>query len=192
MALVGLKYMVAAPLTEEGTDKKENTYEQGFVVGKAIKADIQINSANAYLYGDDAVAESDTSFTDGTVSIGTTQMSEDIQTKVLGHKKNEEGNEITANAADVAPYLGLGFYAPKMDNHVKKYRAIWFVKTIFAEANESMQTKQGATNFVTPEMSATIMTDAKGDWKKEETFATEAEAIAYLNKKANIQASEAV
>lgn len=186
MALVGLKYIVAAPLTTEGTGSTENTYGSGFVVGKAMKADIQINAANAFLYGDDAVAESDTGFTGGTIGLGTTQMTDDIQKKLLGHKQAAEGGEITANIGDIAEYHGVGFYAPKLDNHVRKYRAMWFVKVAFADPNESLTTKQGSTSFTTPEMPGTIMEDAKGDWKKEQTFDTEAEAIAYLNGKANI------
>lgn len=192
MAFVGLKYVVAATLkTEEKV--AANTYDSGFVVGKAMKANIQINAANAFLYGDDAVAESDTGFTSGTVTIGTTKMTDDIQSKLLGHKQDTgdagAAGEITGNIEDIAPYHGVGFYAPKLDDHKRKYRAIWFTKVIFADPNESLETKQGSTNFVTPELAGTIMQDAKGDWKKEQTFDTEAEAIAYLNAKAGITAT---
>lgn len=48
MAKIGLKYLVAAKLNEDGT-----TYAQGFVVAKAIKANITANSNDVKLYADD-------------------------------------------------------------------------------------------------------------------------------------------
>lgn len=188
MAFIGLKYMVAAPISAEtpasGSTAASVTYGAGFVVGKAVNANINITTANAKLYGDDAVAEADNGFVEGTVDIGTTEMTDDIQSKMLGHTDND--GEITASSGDVAPYLGLGFYAPKLSNHARKYRAIWFTKSMAGEPNENLQTKQGATQFQTPSIPMTIMEDITGAWKKEQTFDTEAAAITWLNTKANI------
>ena len=47
MAKIGLKYLVAAKLNEDGT-----TYAQGFVVAKAIKANITANSNDVKLYAE--------------------------------------------------------------------------------------------------------------------------------------------
>ena len=44
MAKIGLKYLVAAKLNEDGT-----TYAKGFVVAKAIKANITANSNDVKL-----------------------------------------------------------------------------------------------------------------------------------------------
>lgn len=187
MAMIGLRHVVAAPQKEAG---QTVTYDKGFVVGRAMKADIKINTSDAKLYGDDVVSESDRSFTDGTVDVGVTQMTEDIQSKLLGHSVSEEGGEIIANSDDVAPYVGLGFYAPKLENNVKKYRAIWFTKVNFGEPSESLATREGSTAFVTPSMTGSIMADAAGNWKKEQTFLNEAEAKAYLDKLAGLTTPE--
>lgn len=187
MAFVGLKHVVFAPITAE-TDSAV-TYGTGFVVGKAMTANINIASANVKLYGDDAVAESDTGFTEGTVDIGVTKMTDDIQVNMLGHTAGTgEGTtgEITAKGSDQAPYGGLGFYAPKLDDGVRKYRGIWFTKTKASEPNESLSTKQGATAFVTPSISCAVMEDMTGAWKKEKTFDTEAACITWLNTRAGI------
>ena len=56
MATIGLKYLVAAKSTESAT---ASTFADGFVIGKAIKADFSIESNDTKLYADDAVAESD-------------------------------------------------------------------------------------------------------------------------------------
>ena len=185
MAYVGLKYVVAAPINAEAATGV--TYSAGFVVGKATTANISISTSNVKLYGDDAVAEMDNAFSEGTLDVGVTVMTDDIQTKILGHTK-ATGNdaEITASVDDVVPYCGVGFYAPKMDNHVRKYRAIWFTKTMGTEPSEDLQTKQGATAYVTPTIQFAIMADMTGAWKKEQTFDTEAAAKAWLDNLAGI------
>ena len=56
--------------------------------------------------------------------------------------------------------------------------------------NQAIQTLQkGDTlTFITPTMEGTIMLDDSGDWKKEQTFSTEAEAIVYLQDKSGVKA----
>ena len=179
MAFIGLRYVVAATAAEA---PGAITYSNGFVVGKAVTAEIKVNSAGAKQYGDDAIAESENSFTDGTVDVSVVHMTDDIQTKLLGHKAAEEGKEIVSNTSDVAPYLGFGFYAVKMENNRRRYRAIFFTKVQFAEPSESLATKQGAVSFSVPTLNGTIMEDITGNWKREQTFDTITEAQAYLDK----------
>lgn len=183
MALVGLKYIVAAPLTETGTDA---TYANGFVVGKGITANINVTTANQKLYADDAVAEVDNSFTEGTIELNVDDMTDDIQTKMLGHNKDAEKEEIIAKGDDVSPNLGVGFYGKKLVNNTVKYRAIWFRKVQFSEPSETMRTKENNVTFQTPSISGTVMTDVTGVWKQEQTFDTEAGAKAYLDELAGI------
>ena len=182
MAFIGLKYIVAAPIATETTESV--TYGTGFVVGKAITANINVNTNDVKLYADDVVAETDHGFTDGTVEIGTAHMTDDIQVKMLGHTLTT--GEITAKATDVIPYNGIGFYAVKMIGGNRKYRAIWFTKTQASEPNESLTTRQGQTAFGTPSITSAIMEDMTGAWKKETTVDTESAAITWLNGKANI------
>lgn len=182
MAFIGLKYVVAAPIATETTASV--TYGTGFVVGKAITANININTNDVKLYADDVVAETDHGFTDGTVEIGIAHMTDDIQTKMLGHVATS--GEITAKATDVIPHNGVGFYAVKMISGARKYRSIWLTKTQASEPNESLTTRQGQTAFGTPSISCAVMEDMTGAWKVEKTHDTEAAAIAWLNTKANI------
>ena len=191
MAFVGLKYVVAAPITEtpaSGSTPASVSYADGFVVGKAITANINVTVGNVKLYGDDTVAEVDNSFSEGTMEFGVTKMTNDIQTKLLGHTEGTStaAGEITAKSSDVPPYNGIGFYAPKLDDHVRKYRAIWLTKTVASEPSENFTTRQGQTAFGTPTISVTLMEDITGAWKTEKTFDTEAAAIAWLNGKAGI------
>lgn len=179
MALIGLRYIVIAPL------KEKTTYGTGFVLGKAIKADLNVTTANAELHADDVLAESDNSFVSGTLSVGVDDIAEEHKNIILGHEEND--GETTANVDDAAIEVGLGFYGVKMKNGKRKYRAIWLRKGKFAEPSESFKTKEGSTTFTTPELTYTFGADDDGNWKNEKTFDTPEEAVKYLNAKANIR-----
>ena len=55
MAFVGMRYVVAAPVDTE-TPGTGITYGNGFVVGKAIQANLTITRNNNPLYADDTIA----------------------------------------------------------------------------------------------------------------------------------------
>lgn len=175
MAKIGLKYPVYKSATKEG------------VIGKAIQADIAITVNNAFLYGDDGIAESDKSFQSGTITFGTDDLSDEIQVEFLGHVKSA-GGEITAKGADDSPYVGIGFYGVKKVNGARKYRAIWLPKVQFGEPNDTNSTKGETVTFNTPVLEGTVMLDDTGAWKYEQTFDTEAEAIVYLQDKSGVKA----
>lgn len=174
MAKIGLKYPVYK--TSDGAG----------VIGKAIQADISITVNDVKLHADDGIAESDKSFQQGTITLGIDDLSDAVQIAFLGHTVND--GEITANGNDSSPYVSIGFYGVKQVNNVKKYRAIWLTKVQFAEPNDTNATKGENVVFNTPTLEGTIMLDDNGDWKKEKTFNTEAEAIAYLQAKSGVKA----
>lgn len=175
MAKYGLKYLVVKPETGAGVN-----------IAKMIQADVAINMAKVKLYADDAVAESDASFQDGTLSLNISDLSNDVQTMLLGHAKVGETEEIASGVDDQAPYVGAGFYGAKMVNNVKKWRALWFPKVQFTEPGESMATRAETLAFGTDTIVGDIHIDASGNWKYEQTFTTEAAAVTYLNGKAGI------
>ena len=174
MAKIGLKYPVYKGETTQG------------VIGKAIQADISIEVNDVKLYADDAIAESDKSFSGGTLTLGIDDLSDEVYATLLGHEVNPVTGEITAAGGDDGPYVGIGFYGAKKVGGVRKYRAIWLPKVQFAEPNDENATKGENVEFRTPSLEGTIMVDDNGDWKKENTFDTEDEAKAYLEEKAGI------
>ncbi len=173
MAKIGLKRPVYKSDTASG------------VIGKAIQADISIETSDAKLYADDGIAESDSSFLSGTITLGIDDLSYETQAALLGHGLSVDG-EITASVDDVAPYVGVGFYGKKVNSGAKKWRAIWLHKVQFAEPEDTNATKGDAVEFGTATIEGTIMLDDNGEWKSEKTFDTEADAIAYLNDKAEL------
>lgn len=176
MAKIGLQYLAYKGAGE--------TPSKG-ILAKAIQADLSIALNEAKIYADDAVAESDKSFRDGTLTLGVDDLNDTIQKELLGHKIGEDG-EIVANGNDNNPYVGVGFVSISKKNGAQKFRAIWLPKTQFAEPSETNQTKGESTSFSTPTMTGTIMLDDDGNWKYENSFATLEEAKTYLNGKAGI------
>lgn len=173
MAKIGLKYPAYKGAVNKG------------VIGKAIQADIAIQVNEVELYGDDAIAESDKSFQSGAITLGVDDLSDTVQVEFLGHTVAADG-EITAKGTDNNPYVGFGFYSIKKVNNAQKFRAIWLPKVQFAEPNDTNATKGKNVAFATPSLTGTIMLDDSGEWKKEHTFDTEAEAKAYIDGKTGI------
>jgi len=174
MSKIGLKYPVYKGTTKKG------------VIAKAIQADISISTSDVKLFADDVVSESDVSFQSGTLTLNIDDLSAEMQTEFLGHAKNVATAEITANVDDINPFVGVGFYAVKMVAAVRKYRALWFPKIKFAEPSDSLATKGETLAFGTDSLVGTIFPNDAGDWKQEQTFATEAEAKTYLDGKSGI------
>ena len=172
MAKIGLKYPVYKGAVNYG------------VIGKAIQADLSIDLNSAKLYADDSLAETDNSFKGGKITLGLDELSDTIQQEFLGHAI--AGGEMTALNTDVAPYVAIGFYGAKKVAGVRKYRAIWLPKVQFGEPADSNKTQGESLEFGTPTIEGNIIADASGNWKKEQTFALEADAVAYLNAKAGI------
>ncbi len=173
MAKIGLRYPVYKTATSQG------------VIAKAIKADIAIKSNDVKLYADDALAETDKGFQSGTITLGVDNLSDIMQSDVLGHTASN--GEVTAGGADVAPYTGIGFFGVKRVSGVDKYRAVWLRKVQFAEPDDTNETKGDTIVFSTPVLVGEIMLDDTGNWKDEKTFDTAAEAIVYLQAKSGVK-----
>lgn len=191
MARIGLKYPVYAKYNVD--DQNKVTYTDGTNIGKAIKADISINAPDNKFYADDEVAERIKEFIDGTINIETSDLSSENYVTLLGHSKgeNDSADEIISKGTDAPIYVGFGFYGRKIVNNKQSYRAIWLTKVIFAEPNESFETKGESITFGSHTLEGSIETDANGAYKYEQTFNKEEDAIAWLNAKANINTTSA-
>lgn len=189
MAKLGLKYPVYAVATETGS---AITYGSGAVLAKAISANVSIETNDVKLYADDAVAESDHSFSSGTITIEIDDFANAAQKALLGYAEGIEVDaslgtkELKASGTDSPAYVGFGFYGKKMVSGASKWRAIWLKKVQFSEPDDEMKTKGETTEFGTTSLEGTIMVAADGYWKEEGTFDTEAEAVSYLNTKSGI------
>lgn len=179
MAKIGLTNFRYAVLTEalDGTP----SYDGAKTPAKAISCNVEITNNEATLYADDVLAESDTSFQSGTVTMGIDD--EDIQTMaaLLGHTVTE--GEMTRNAGDTAPYVGFGRVVTKLVNGAYKYKVEFLYKVKFAEPSQEDTTKGESVEFNTTEVEGTVSALANGNWSVAKTFDTKTAAITYLEAK---------
>jgi phi13 family phage major tail protein len=177
MAKIGLKNFLFGILTEasDGTA----TYGTATKPAKAISCSVSISNNEAKLYADDGLAESDTSFQSGTVTLGIDDEDLETMATLLGHQITD-GNMVR-NANDTAPYVGLGRVITKMVGGVYKYKVEFLNKVKFSEPSQEDNTKGESLEFGTSEIEGTVSTLANGDWSIAQTFDTMQEAQTYLN-----------
>lgn len=176
MARIGLQNFLFGILTEEGNTA---TYGVAQKPAKAISCNVDITNNDVKLYADDVVAESDTSFASGTVTIGIDDDNLAMMAELLGHEISD--GLMVRNAFDVAPYVGLGRIVTKMINGVLKYKVEFLCKVKFGEPSQADTTRGETVEFGTYELTGTVATLANGDWSKSQVFDNLTSAQTYLN-----------
>ena len=177
MARIGLTNFRYGILTEaaDGTP----SYDGAHTPGHAISCSVDITNNDASLYGDDVLIESDTSFNNGTVTMGIDEDDVTTMAALLGHTVTNEG-QMTRNANDSAPYVGLGRIITKMVNNAYKYKVEFLYKVKFSEPSQEDNTKGDSVEFSTLEIEGTVAALANGNWSVTKTFDTKAEAVTFL------------
>ena len=180
MANIGLTNIWFSNLTEaaDGTA----TYDGAKNLGKAVSCSVSITNNEAKLYGDDTLAESDTSFASGTITIGVTADDDTVFAPLLGHELDAETQEVIKTSNDAAPYVGVGRIVTKMVNGAYKYKVEFLYKVKFAEPSKDETTKGESIEFSTPSVEGLIssLDDVNGTWSKTKTFNTKSDALTYL------------
>lgn len=179
------------------------TYTEGGVMGKATEVDIAINtSQDNNLYADNGIAETDRAFTDGTLTLGTDDLSQEVSKAILGAIEKPLGEidgvtdttvkELIFDDDITNPYLGVGLIIKKQKNNVISWRAVVLTKVMFSVPNDAATTQGESIEWQTPSLTATILRDdtEKHMWKREATFTTEAQAEAYIKSRLGITAVE--
>lgn len=176
MAKIGLQNFLYGKLTED--EQGNATYGAPKKPAKAISCNVSITNNDVKLYADDVVAESDTSFSTGTVTIGIDDEDVEMMGDLLGHTVTE--GVMVRNANDVAPYVGFGRILTKMVGGVLKYKVEFLNKVKFSEPSAEENTRGESVEFATSELEGTIVTLANGDWSKCQVFDSMKSARTYL------------
>lgn len=198
MATIGLSKPYYAIYAEAGGVV---SYSDGAVMGKATEANISIETTeDNNLYGDNGLAETDRRFANGTLTLSTTDLSQEVSKAILGLTEqaitgidgvtDTSVKELVYDDAQLTPYLGVGFIIKKKVNGAYKWRGVVLPKVMFSVPEDAATTQGESIEWQTPELTGTIMRDdsATHVWKKEATFTTEAQAEAYIKARLGIAA----
>lgn len=196
MATIGLSKPYYAIYSEAGGVV---SYSGGAVMGKATEANISIETTeDNNLYGDNGLAETDRRFANGTLTLSTTDLSQEVSKAILGLTEqaitgidgvtDTSVKELVYDDTQVTPYLGVGFIIKKKVNGAYKWRGVVLPKVMFSVPEDAATTQGESIEWQTPELTGTIMRDdsATHVWKKEATFTTEAQAEAYIKNRLSI------
>lgn len=198
MATIGLSKPYYAIYAEAGGVV---SYSDGAVMGKATEANISIETTeDNNLYGDNGLAETDRRFANGTLTLSTTDLSQEVSKAILGLTEqaitgidgvtDTSVKELVYDDGQVTPYLGVGFIIKKKVNGAYKWRGVVLPKVMFSVPEDAATTQGESIEWQTPELTGAIMRDdsATHVWKKEATFTTEAQAEAYIKARLGITA----
>ena len=196
MATIGLSKPYYAIYAEAGGVV---SYSDGAVMGKATEANISIETTeDNNLYGDNGLAETDRRFANGTLTLSTTDLSQEVSKAILGLTEqaitgidgvtDTSVKELVYDDAQVTPYLGVGFIIKKKVNGAYKWRGVVLPKIMFSVPEDAATTQGESIEWQTPELTGAIMRDdsATHVWKKEATFSSEAQAEAYIKARLGI------
>lgn len=196
MATIGLSKPYYAIYAEAGGVV---SYSDGAVMGKATEANISIETTEANnLYGDNGLAETDRRFANGTLTLSTTDLSQEVSKAILGLTEqaitgidgvtDTSVKELVYDDTQVTPYLGVGFIIKKKVNGAYKWRGVVLPKVMFSVPEDAATTQGESIEWQTPELTGTIMRDDSPThmWKREATFTTEAQAEAYIKNRLSI------
>lgn len=154
---------------------------------KVIDEKFSAEYNSAELYADDALAETDYSFKKGTLSITVANDDDEKDAELMGNTIAD--GEVTKTISDTAPEVGYGHIVTKMVNGVRKYKVEFFPRVKFTKITTDAKTRGESVEFGTTSIEGTVFPldaamngYAAGTWEKHQTFATEAEAEAYLDK----------
>lgn len=169
------------------------TYSDGFTLGKAIEASIELEDTDPIvLYADNVAAESVASFSTGTLTLTIDELSVENAGKILGISPTSivtpSGTAISFNSNQATPYLGLGLIVKKLVNNVMVHQAIILRKIQFRVPAGDYTTQGENVEFQTPELQATIMKDdtSSGTWQKWAEFSSQDNALTWIRSELGI------
>lgn len=191
MARKGLSYGVVVPIVNEPAQSAIVYGTPVVLEKKLIEANISYEHADAKLYAGNTLVESENGIIGGTVAINVATISLADKQAILGHKlKGTAPNTYYAITGVASPYVGFGFVTNETEEN-KGYMGHWVLKTQFAQLEDNSKTKGDAIEWQTPTLEGAMMgafVDESGDpdFVYEQSFATQAEAITWVNNWAGV------
>lgn len=180
MSKIGCKHMIFQPASAD-----PQTPNQGIWLAGLVEANLTITNATGEIYADDIQWEQDEQFASGSLATEIADLTLDKQGTLFGHTYSE-ANGLVKNVSDTSPYGKLGYVRTLSRRGVGRvYQGVIFVRAKPAEQNDNVSTKGSSIEYQTNPVNFNISADDNGQWNATKEFATEADAIAYVDKECN-------
>jgi len=194
MARIGLRGATLAKYNVNANG--DVSYDTPVSGGCARAADLQLQFAEAELWGCDGLREYLREAIGGSITFEATFFTPEMKVLAFGNKektrsityKNDQGVDTTKTitsvadtSSDDAPYVGFAVYSPDMINHVKKWAAIFVPCVKFSSPNTTLATRDSNISFQTPTTTGRFLPDDTDDHVIRDVaiLDSEAEAIAW-------------
>lgn len=195
MAYTGMRHPVFAPV-ESYTPGQEIVYGEGVVLGKAIDATITPENANAELFADDALAESDNSMVGATITMTVDDLMHEAGVIALGLKRRTvNGKTAYSITSKASPYGCVGWMEEKVNGGVYGYIVKFAHRVQLGRSAINSATKGRQLTYQTVGLTGRVLSaelDESRDkyWIDEIPVETEAEGITLLDEMAHVQAAQ--
>ena len=159
------------------------TYEKAVTIGKLVQANLTVTNASGELYADDGLAEKLDMFASGSLELQTDDKTAEVHAALHGATLDEESDEVTDSANDVAPRGGLAYYKVLIRAGVRVYQGVFHPLVSAILGNDTAATKGNSITFGTSTTTFNVFQCETGAWRVRAEFSTEAEVIAWCDEK---------
>lgn len=184
---IGLKYFKYSKVTvtEDASGNETETYGTVKKAAKAMSLSVTVNRSNAKGYADDAAAESDLSFIDGSMTLEGDDLQNEVIADLCGATldSGQSGTgDLTFKDDDTPSYIRFGTVVPMVKNGERAWFGLIFTRVKFAPPEDNYQTKGQSVEFRGWSMTGDILKNASGIWKIQSARkTTEAAAVTWLD-----------
>lgn len=183
MAYIGFQKPKYCPytVTTDADGNEVETYGEVKTFAKGINLNASYNTAKAKLHADDGVAEQCNEFISGSMTVGIDDLDNEVDADISGAKIDENG-DITDTDTDTPAYLRFGYIVRRFKGNQSQYRALIYPRIMFDLSPDDYETKGESLVFKTPVLTAEIMRNYIGEWRKRSGWKnTLAEANTWLD-----------
>lgn len=183
MAIYGAKNQKWAKWADESPDadaKKLPKYDAAKTLGELNKVTDQYNFVDGSLAGDDVTVLYEKKFKDGSVKVSSVYISVKDNAEIHGSKSDAKDG-MASSASDDPPYVGYGFTTMHKSRSNTYFQVVFFPKLKASPDGRTYDTRGENISFTTDDLSFHMEVPLCGVYRVIKDFATEAEAIAYLD-----------
>lgn len=158
------KYVKVTVTTSSAGVETETVETTVKSLGKGINMNTSINTADAELYADDGLAEYDTEFIDGDMTLETDDLDDEVEKDLLGNSVGTDGDTL-AKSTDVASYVRIGGVVGRVKSGVKQYRAVIYMRVKFGIPADNYATKGQTVSYGTASLTGKVTKNQRDEWR---------------------------